>query len=215
MKNFYAIALISILLYSCGGLNTKMTGSWKNENKIKDASYKSVFIAVLGPSAQVKNMLENELAQQAANVGIKAIKSHDVFVSTFSKDNLPEKEKILKIISDTGAESIFTVALKDKETNTRYVPGNNTYYAPMRYGYYGRFYGYYSNFYPMAYDPGYYTEDKVYYVESNLYETASDELIWSAQSKTYNPTSSEDFVKDFTQALIEKLIKDGVLKSTK
>ena len=206
---------MSFLLFACGGLNTKMTGSWKNEDKIKNASYNSVFIAVLGPSIEAKNMLENELAYRVNNRGVKAIKSHDVFISTFSEDGLPDKAQMLDIIKETGAEAIFTVALKDKETTTRYVPGTSTYYAPMGYGYYGNFYGYYSNFYPMAYTPGYYTENKVYYVESNLYDTESDELIWSAQSKTYNPSSSEDFVKDYTHALIDKLIEDGVMKPSK
>ena len=216
MKKILPFALtICLLLLNCGGLNTKMTGSWKNEDKLKNSSYNSVFIAVMGPSVEAKNMLENELAYRVNNRGAKAFKSHDIFVSTFSKDNLPEKSEMLKIIRDTGAETIFTVALKDKETTTRYVPGTSTYYAPMGYGYYGNFYGYYSNFYPMAYEPGYYKEDKIFYVESNLYDTETEELIWSAQSKTYNPDSSEDFVKDYTQALIDRLIQDGVIKPTK
>lgn len=204
---------LAFLLFACGSLNTKMTGSWKSPDLGTDKTYKSVFISVMGPSIQSKNMLESELALRASSRGITTYKSTEVFGNKFTQTT-PSKEEVLKIIRATGAESIFTVALKDKETTTRYVPGSTGYYSPMGYGYYGNFYGYYSGFYPMAYDPGYYQEDKIYYVETHLYDSETEELMWSAQSKTYNPSNSEDFVRGYTQALADKLIKDGIIKGS-
>jgi len=173
-----------------------------------------MFIAVLNSNVQVKNMLENELAYRADQRGIKASKSHDVFIQTFSKENMPEKDMIFSIIRETGAETIFTVSLLDKETSTRYVPGSTTSYAPygVRYPYYGGFYGYYSSVYPVVYDPGYYTTDNTDYVESNLYDAKTEKLLWSAQSKTLNPNDLEHFTNDYVNTLIDQLIKDGVAK---
>ena len=216
MKKITLISLITLFLVSCAS-TTKFTGTWTNKEELKDNTYKSIFIAVLNSNVQVKNMLENELAFRAKQRGIKATVSHDVFIQTFSKEDMPEKETIISTIQETGSETIFTVSLLDKETSTRYVPGTTTYYAPYGYGYahYGGFYGYYSAVYPVVYDPGYYTTDKTYYIESNLYDAKTEKLLWSAQSQTLNPSDIEQFTNDYANALIEQLIKDGVAKRDK
>ena len=82
----------------------------------------------------------------------------------------------------------------------------------MRYGgYYGRFTGYYSYYNPVMYDPGYYATDKNYYLEINLYDAKTEELVWSAQSETTNPTSIETFSNSFSQLVVNQLIKDGLI----
>ncbi|MUV03540.1 hypothetical protein GN157_07440 [Flavobacterium rakeshii] len=205
--------LLTVFMISCAGSNTQITGSWANKEKIKNEKIKSVFIAVLTSNMSAKTVLENELAFQASQRDVESFKSHNVFTRTFTKDNMPSRDELLKAIRATNAQTIFTVALKDRETSTRYVPGSTSYYPMgMGMGYYGNFYGYYSNVYPMMYDPGYYTTDKTYYLESNLYDTASEELIWSAQSATYNPTDLENFVKGYTETLLKQLEKDGIIK---
>jgi hypothetical protein len=214
-RRTFALILIATSLTACAGLNTKMTGSWKNDEILKDSNYSSVFIDVMGPNVQVKNMLEDELENIANERGLNTVKSQDVFKKTLFNEGTPSKEELLKAIRETGLETVFIIALKDKETTTRYVPGRTTYYSPMGFGYYGSYYRYYSTVYAMNDGSGYYTQDKSYYVESNLYDVESEELIWSAQSETYNPNSSEDFVRGYTKALIDKMIKDGVLKKVK
>ncbi|WP_228850386.1 hypothetical protein [Aegicerativicinus sediminis] len=205
-----SVFLVSILLISCGASNTKMTGSWKNPD-VTPKKYESVFIVFIGGNQQLKQQVEDELAARASLKGLLATKSKDVFKPTFGRESMPEQEELLSEIRESGAQAIFTVALKDKETTTRYVPGTTTYY-PLGFRHYGRFYGYYANYYPMGYDPGYYKQDNVYYLESNLYDVETEELLWSAQSKTYNPSNFESFVKGYTEALIEQLIKDGLIK---
>jgi len=61
------------------------------------------------------------------------------------------------------------------------------------------------------YDPGYYTTDKNYYLEANLYDAATEELVWSSQSETTNPSSIETFSRSFSTTVINQLIKDGLL----
>lgn len=214
MKNGYLLILLfSVLLFSCATSNTKITGSWANKEKLKSENIKSVFIAVLSSNMEAKTTLEDELAFQAKQFGIESYKSYNVFKRTFTKDEMPSRDELLKTIRSTNAQTIFTVTLQDKETSTRYVPGTNSYYPMgMGYGYYGNFYGYYSSVYPIMYDPGYYKTDKVYYIESNLYDVSSEELIWSAQSATYNPSDLENFIKGYTKTLLEQLQKDGVIK---
>src|SRR5690606_23752299 len=108
---------------------------------------------------------------------------------------------------------ILTVALIDKETETRYVPGNAG-YAPMpRFGYYGTFWGYYNTWYPTLYSPGYYEGEKVYFIETNLYDADTEELLWSAQSETYNPRNLPDFASTFADVVVSRMERDDLLNA--
>ncbi|UNY99622.1 hypothetical protein MQE36_04570 [Zhouia spongiae] len=212
------LILIALVICACGS-NTSITGAWTNKEKIESKNYNSVFIAVLSSNTAAKILLEDQLGYDAQQAGIKVIKSHNTFRSTFTKENKPSKEDLLSVIKGTNSETIFTVVLKDKESETRYVPGTTNYamgYTPLGYyNYYGNFWGYYNTIYPYAYDPGYYTTDKIYYLESNLYDANTEELLWSAQSKTYNPSDLDSFVESYTKVIMKELVKDGIFKSNK
>lgn len=212
MRSIYILFALGLFLVSCGS-STSISESWTNEEKLKTKSYQSVFIVAITGNMALKTLIEDELAFYAEKNGTRAIKSHEMFPATFTKGNTPTRDAILEVIQNSGADAIFTVSLLDQESETRYVPGNTNYaygYNPLSYSYYGSFYGYYNVMRPIAYDPGHYTTDKIYYLESNVYDAESGELIWSAQSKTYNPSSLESFTQDYTEALIKRLEKDGL-----
>ena len=212
MKTKIASLLCAMVLMSCG-TNTQILGAWTSDDIPTDKSYEKIFIAAITPNTNVQNAVENNLASAARERGVEATTSAQTFSKTFTKDNQPSKNEILDKVRGENADAIFTVTLLDQESETRYVPGSTTYYSPMTYGgYYGNFYSYYNTMYPMTYDPGYYKTDKVYYLESNLYDADTEELLWSAQSKTVNPSNIDAFARDYTQAMIDELIKDGVIK---
>ncbi|WP_224483376.1 hypothetical protein [Robertkochia aurantiaca] len=213
MKYLFTI-LVMVFLVGCGP-STSITGSWKNDADLSSKSYNSVFIVALTRNVPARTLVEDELAYYAEKNGFEVHVSHEVFPGKFSESTQPSKEQVMKAIRETGSNAIFSITLMDKESEQRYVPGNTNYaygYAPYRYGYYGNFYGYYNAMYPVTYNPGYYTTDKIYYIESNLYDAETENLLWSAQSKTYNPSSLESFVQDYSEVLVKKLISDGILK---
>jgi hypothetical protein len=203
-------SLIGICLLACSPA-TQITGSWKNNN-VKTKEVNRILVTALTSKTNVRQTVEDELAAELKKNGYSATKSIDVIPPTFTEGKEPDKDALLRKIDGTGVDAILTVALIDKETDTRYVPGNQAYSPVTRFGYYGRFGGYYTNWYPTLYSPGYYTEDKVYFLETNLYDASSEELLWSAQSETYNPNGLSDFSKDFASVMLIKMKKDGVLR---
>ena len=105
----------------------------------------------------------------------------------------------------------MTFTLIKQQEETKYIPGN-TAYAPMgRYGHYGSFGGYYGYYGSRMYDPGYYTQDEVFFIETNLYDVESEKLVWSVQSKTYNPSGIQQFSEDFTRSITRQLIKSKII----
>ena len=150
------------------------------------------------------------MAASLSKAGYRTVKSFDI-LPPFTGGATPTKEELFSKITESGADAILTVALIDKETETRYVPGNAA-YAPMpRFGYYGSFWGYYNTWFPTLYSPGYYEEEKTYFIETNLYDASTEQLLWSGQSETYNPSSLEMFSREFSKVVVSKMADDGIL----
>jgi hypothetical protein len=210
MKKIILYFFTSAYLLACSSA-TEITGSWKSP-QVNAEKISSVLVTALTSKTNARQTVENDLASALQRSGYKAIKSMDVIPPTFTEGKEPDKEALLAKIKGTDVDVILTVALIDKETENRYVPGNVGYAPVSRFGYYGRFWGYYNTWYPTLYSPGYYTEDKVYFLETNLYDARTEELLWSAQSETYNPGGLSDFSGDFASAVLTKMKADGVLK---
>jgi len=211
---FYSIVIILFAFAASCSSSTRITASWKNPDVSATPANEShsVFIAALIRNMEVRTKLENALADAAAKRNIKAVKSTSVFPPDFYQ-KLPSKEQLMSHIKQANVDAILTVSLINKESETHYVPGSGYAYAPYpRFGWYGGFYPYYNYWYPFLYDPGYYVTEKTYFLETNLYNAENGNLIWSAQSQTVNPSSIDNFVKDYPKKLVQQMIKDGLLK---
>lgn len=208
MKKYILYLVISACFLACSPA-TQITDSWKSEQQIGTIS--SVMVTAMTGKTSTRQMIEAELAGLLQQKGLKAIKSLEVIPPTFTEGSDPNKEALLKRIRGTNVDAILTVTLIDTEKQERYVEGSYGYRPVTRLANFGRFWGYYTAWQPVVNSPGYYTEDKVYYYEINLYDAQSEELIWSAQSETYNPASLSKFTEEFASAVLAKMQKDGVL----
>jgi len=207
-KNYQTnLILLAVLLFSSCGTTTSITGSYvaPNANKV---AFKKVFIAALTPNTSARNTVENELGDYLNSKGIYATKSLSVFPPNFhTSGDDKDQALVLRNIRRSNCDGILTIALVNKETDTRYVEG--TAYPVMGNAYYGTFSSYYAYGYNTFYSPGYYETTKTYYIETNLYDTATEKLVWSAQSKTYDPTSLESFLESYKKAIAQQFVKDG------
>jgi len=212
-SSLLASALCIFLLISCGP-SQKITSSWINPEIKERPKYTKVFIMAMAQNQSYKATIEQDLAYAANAKKLQVIKSSEFFQPNFtsSGSNTPvDKEEILKKVREAGCDVIMTVALVDKKSETRYVPGTTTYSPYMGYGGMGAygFGGYYGYAYPSMYStPGYYTEDKTYFMQANLFDAASEKLIWAAQSEAYDPTKISTFSRDYADLLVERLNRD-------
>ncbi|NVJ87693.1 MAG: hypothetical protein HWE15_15430 [Algoriphagus sp.] len=205
--SFILSALLVGVLASCSP-SVKILGAWTSPNKPAEG-YSKIFVTALTDNVLARQTVEQDLDNLLLAEGIEANSSFDILPPGF-RSNGVDKDQVIAKIRENGNDAILTVALLDQTNETRYVPGTTT-YAPMRYGYYGRFWGYYNYYNPVMYDPGYYTTDKNYYLEANLYDANTEELIWSSQSEATNPSSIETFSKTFSKTVVDQLIKAGLI----
>ena len=215
MKQFKfrsAILFVAAVIFFISCAPTfKTTSSWINKEKIPAQPMKSVFILAMVYNMELRTKLENELAAAAERRGMKAYKSMDIIGPVDLKLVAPVKDVFLKKLTDLNCESIFTIAVVDVQSETRYVPGSNEYspysYAPYG-GYggaYGGFGGYYSYTVNIISTPGYYTTDNTYFIEGKLFELKTGELLLSVQSKASNPSGIEKSSKEYTVSLMDEI----------
>jgi hypothetical protein len=186
---------------------TSILSSYKSPDVNGHVAYKKVFVSALTADVSAQQTVENELSRYLGTRGIATVKSSDTFPPDFHKSGEDkDKDVVLSKIRAAGCDGILTIALVNKETETRYVQGSGP--VGPYYGSYGMYYGYgYGSFYSQ----GYYTNDKIYYIQTNIFDAQTEKLIWSAQSKTYNPSSLSDFLKGYEEAISDQIIKDGLV----
>jgi hypothetical protein len=172
---------------------------------------------------QLRSNLENDLAAAAEKKGLKAYKSMDIMGPVDIKLIAPVKEVFLKKLKDLNCETVFTVALVNQISETKYVQASSYTYSPYAYGAYGAYGGYgaygtyggFGGYYGYAVNtfstPGYYTTDNKYFIEGKLFDLKTDEILFSVQSKATNPSGIEKSSKKYTENLMED-IKDMKLR---
>ena len=212
MKKIVGYLTIVVFFVSCMPA-TKITGAWKNPKQLSK-NYSSIFIVSLSSNNVARSTVEADMAAAFAKEKIATYKGMDEFPPGIQKDSL-DKEEILSKVKNKKTDAIMTISLIRKEAESRYVQGNYPYEPFPRYGYYSDFSGYYSFWSPYMRNSGYYVQDKTYYLETNLYDASSEQLIWSAQSQTYNPGSLQSFSKAFSKLIVAKLKSDGMFKPGK
>src|SRR5687768_6275181 len=135
MKRFSIYYLIMVASMVACSPATEITGSWKSP-QINGQEISSILVTALTSKTNARQTVEDDLANALQRHGYNAVKSMNVMPPTFTESKEPDKEVLLAKIKGTNVDAILTVALIDKETENRYVPGNYG-YAPMtRFGYY-------------------------------------------------------------------------------
>ena len=222
--------LLSVTIFSCKPSNAiKTTAVWVDREKMPVEPIKSVFIIAFTDNPVTRSLLEDNLAAAAEKKGLKAYKSLEVIGPVEIKLIAPVKDVFVKKLQDLNCETVFTVALVDYKSETRYVPPTDApgVYSPYSYspyvqhsgysamntaGRYGGFGGYYGFAIGNLSTPGYYSTDSKYFLEAKLFDLKTDELLLSIQTKAQNPSNIEKSVQKYTESLMKAINDLGLRK---
>jgi hypothetical protein len=225
-KLFSAALIFSLAIISCGP-SIKTTGSWVNKEKLPAEPVKSVFIIAFTDNMEARAYLEEDLALAAEKKGLKTYKSIDVIGPVDIKYIAPVKDAFMKKLETLNCETIFTVALVNSESETKYVSGTTitaTGYSPYAYGSYagyggygphgdyGGFGGYYGYAVSTMSTAGYYKTDNKYFLEAKMFDLKTEELLFSIQTEATNPAAIQKSSKEYTLAVMEEIKKLNLQK---
>jgi hypothetical protein len=197
------ILLATIFLAACA--NTKISQSWvEPDNK---RSYDDILIIGIAESEQNRRAYESHFVESLRAVGTEAEASYKLIKSNEKFD----RDTITKAIEGMGINGVLITHMVAVDEETIYRPTMD--YMPMYGGgYYGGMYSYYPHVNSYVTSPGYYTTQETYTLETNLYDVESEELVWSARSRTFAPDSVQEIIVDLTKLLIKDLEDKNLLR---
>jgi hypothetical protein len=200
-----ASVVFGLLLFCSCGSPALITSSW-HKRDMPVAQYDNIFVAALTQELSEKQAIENDMEAALKEKGITVEKSIDLYPPKFSSKG-PETQNVqISEIAATGAQGLLIIAVRlDKETRFDplpvWAPTGNDYIAAHPEGF--------SGMGKFSYN-GFYKDYAVYLMETRFYNTQTKQLIWSAESKTYQPNNMAALVKGYVDRIYPKMLKDGV-----
>jgi len=222
ISNIVIIALLSLFLLS-GCAKTKLDNSWSDP--MNKTSYKHIMVIGITPNKLNRRAYESGFVADLRESGIEAQTSFSL-ISQQDQLDFGNVEKgtfrrvVEKAIKDSNVDAVLI-------THVAYVEGTEVYQPSMDYqpdyaasGYYGGMPGYgYGGMYgyggyvtTYVQQPGTYVEEKDYTLDSRLFDAKTEEVVWTARSKSYSPDSIEQTIHDITKLLIENLKSRQLIK---
>ena len=203
-----ALCVTTILLASCA--NTKISQSWvEPDNK---RSYNDLLIIGIAESEQNRRAYESHFVEELRARNIESEASYKLIKSNEKID----RGTVSKAIKGMDIDGVIITHLVAVDEETIYRPTTGYMYSGgygVGYGggYYGGMYSYYPHVYGYVNNPGYYTTHETYTIETNLYDAESEELVWSARSRTFSPESVQEVIVDLTKLLISDLEEKNLI----
>lgn len=207
MKQLIKLAVLFIFLLP-GCNSTRITSSW-NTDSVRPYAFKKIMVLGLIPDYDraLRESMEQHMVFELRNLGYDATCSCDEYnPKTF--ENMNETTALAQL-KNAGVDAVLTVVLLDKQKERYYVPGR-VQYTPY-FQYYNRFWGYSRTMYGRIYTDGYYTTDTKYFWESNLYSMEKGDLLYSAQSRSFDPSSREQMGNEYAKLITANMVSRNVL----
>ena len=195
MKKSWILALF--ILASCS--STHITSSWKND-RVPPAHYNKIMVLAMVPDNQrnIRKAMEESMVDQLRRNGYPAVSALAEF-GPKAFEGMAEAASVAKAKAD-GADGLLTISQTNHSRTREYVPGT-IYPSPWGWGW-GWGGGYSS--------PGYIRSGSRFAWETNFYDVASDRVLYSVQSKSFDPSSANELAGSYSRQIVRDMKKKDV-----
>ena len=198
-------AFIVFIVASCS--STRIISSWSISNPPAGAMNKVLVIGVMA-DREARDQIEEAMVTALNRDGIAASTAIAIF-GPRRFDNLQENE-ILNKLRGSEYTAVMIVSLVNKERDIRYIPGS-FYMFPSSHMGFSRFHRRYWFLYDQMYTPGRWEITTNWVLEADIFTINDDQLIYSAQTRSYDPNNARTLAESFTRAIVVELRTKGII----
>lgn len=194
---------MTVLLAACA---IKPLVEWRDSNFTGTVDN----ILIIGVSDQpvVRRLFEDTFVKELASLGVSAKSSYQ----ELTDEQISSKDTLEAAIRAQSMDSVLVTRIIGVEEIKTYTPPTYTHtYTPSNFNRYYRDYHSYFNHAVRVATPAYWDKYDVLKLESNLYDSASQQLIWSVQSESFDPRSATQLIDDQITVAIKSLRKTGLI----
>ena len=195
---------ISILLSACS--TTHYVENWKAPDYRGPALSRILIIGVINREEN-RRKFEDEFTKLVTSDQLTAIASHTLLSNLEKHGN---KESVLAAVEQANADGVLIVTTHGVSEQDRVTRGSVEYIPNMARGY--GMYGYYNRSHSFVYTQGNTVTDSVIRIDTKLYNADSEEMIWSAKTESFNPSSSEKIIMELEALVVDDMRASGMVK---
>lgn len=189
--------LVALVLAASGcGTKTSTTQLWSAED-YSAAPLRKVVIFGRGMAEAQRRTVEDRFATALGDHGVAATPSYRIF------PELPDREIAQAELAKQGFDGALVTTLHGTRERQSYVPGHY-----QGGGFWGGYYGM-----GWGWSPGYIVTDELVDAETSVFDlrTGGGRLVWSATTRTTNPTSGDDLSKSMSREILPSIAKNGII----
>jgi len=194
---FIGTVIVVFLATACATTELKQTSI---DEAYRGKILANIFVIVVTDDLEARRSFENKFVALLKATGIEAVASAGAIHTP--ADRKLEKKAILNAVEKYGNDAVIVTHVIGLEKTEVFNPAPRSYTG---------FYGYYDNVYGHVHGRGYYSTATIVRLETNVYDPKSEKLIWSGQSKTWNPATDKQIYVEVVKEVIRELQKNKLL----
>lgn len=187
---------------ACAGPSTTVDQVWTSPVARAEPPLQKVATIFITDNLTMRHAGEDRLARDLAARGVTATPAYAIF-----RDGAQTEQELPAIkakLREMGYDGVVTMRIVDREQQLEAVPGTFDAY----WGYWGG--GYWGGPGWGAYSPGYLYTETIYKIETAAYSLRDGRLVWSAVTRTVDPTNADEMVEQTTQLVAGQLVGSGL-----
>jgi len=189
------LLLAGLIVGACA--STKPIMEWRDEGFSGQLNH--ILVIAAADQATKRHAIEDDYVKALTAVPVTAVPSYTLMDSDIELS----RETVEAAIEGQGFDGVLVTRLLGVEEIEEYQP-------PVTYDHYRSYHRYYQRSLDYS-SPGYYRNYKILKLETNLYDTATQELIWSMQSETIDPSAPQDVIEAQIILTMERLTQGGLI----
>jgi hypothetical protein len=197
IRGLAAVAAV-LGLVACGG-GTRLTNVWRDPGYAGGPLHQ-VAVFVLGTDPAVRRLVEDEVTRRLP-MSTRGIAGYGIVPAAEQGD----VDKARDRIRAGGFDGAVIARLVGVEGPQPWATGSLQ-QVPQSYRTLANYYSYQEAERSSVFSP-----PTIVRVQVNVYSVASDTLIWSAASRTFNPAETRDVASDVARIMVEELQRVGIL----
>lgn len=212
MKKSLTYLLIPLLAFFNQCATSRITGTWKGTD-IHPERYKKILVlaVIRGPDSVLQASMEKNMAAQLVAHDQQAISAIEHY-GTQAFVALP-RDTVRKILYKDNINAVLTIVLRDKSKEIYDVTGKVLFSLyPFRENDFWLYYSAMNEYHPVFSN---YTEHTDWFWESNFYDVTSGSLVYSIQTASLDPISSDELANSYASVIVKNLVRNKVLPPAK
>ncbi len=200
-----------VIASDTGCSSSKITSSWKATVTPVPAGKKIMVVGLIRDADRaIRELMEKHMIGDLNALGYNAVSAYSEY-GPRAFDNMDE-QAVMNKLKGSNVDAVVTIVLLNKQKERLYKPGIMG-SAPDA-SKYNRFWGYYTVLSNRIYSSGYYETSTRYFWESNLYDLSTRNLLYAAQTQSFDPLSTALLSHEYGKKIVANMVKQHVLITT-